>query len=863
MPAIEALTEHQTLNSSTPAFDVQVRYFAGPDYGQLCKDGIYPTLHTWTDPDTPPNGWTEITSRVAYASAFSQSWQSNSITWQAQLSGWNYDEALLRLGLTLVCWRRIWRPTGTVTAPAGWQAWQRWYIGELVSRSDRNNYQNGKPWQRTVTGVNFQLSSINAPRVTAGKIRITDGATVTGTAELADPELERDQGEFVGGGVSVELRNITDGNRNTVYISSTVPQGAAHPFPSPVWDGGSVVTELFIKPHPGWSLQRTWWVEVYNKRSQNNESEVGFQCAVWEGGKQGRTWTISKADDWDVNFVRKWPKLQVGHACVFVANRASFDEYMGSANGAAFIADISQFADVELSNDAAIYAGNQIVAWSPGGATRHYEFPTWNGTAVFNDPTLDSNALTAGQSWWSDTGNGVFVANDYPHPGANGTGEGPVWVKVLLPENECRTLDEITASSTTIRLDSYRGWLTPLSGSYSRGIDALGHVFRWTSRDGNGLHGVTWENAPGAPVPASTRCYPYANGIPQTGYPLTATHLVRRKTPVIQSYRVWWSQYDARDYLTPGWPQDYYKPGHVVQGNTQSLRLSDACGDGTNGYLWVRTIMYAIDRMADDGRAKINEIEADLAQLALDLTATAALDGGNSGPLAFYLWNTWCGLHQDDFNDLSYEGLHRMGQHALAITPVNRVLDDLAGATGCLVDFSPNGGIIWRENPWWPKNSTASRPIFAFDPNWVRDEVTINQSPAQVDFVILNALSIEGDPHSVRVVYPTPLGTTEPPIWAMTTEVNDRVLAQDADGSLVAQMELERLALSNKGATLTVKGVGEWARPGQRVGLWWDYAGANSLTYRNWLIEQVQVRLSESNGQRGYATTLQLTGFRS
>ena len=1003
------VSDHELLNTVAPAFDAQFRYFAGPNYGMMLGNGLGAVLDAWTDPDSPPENWTEVTDRIAYASKLTQTLQGSSLIWNAELSGWQYYDDYFGLGLSILCWRRFWRPTGNdatyganlltnggfetftgtaddgvadtfadwpvvsggnsvqasaatkyagaaslkltsagsaayverdlttttgaeyrltgrqlaaegatlriirgglsdtfltttgawepfeiiwtesgssrelwlmlssagtayfddlvfeqiipATAPLGWQPWQKHFCGEIVSRNDKNGYQNGYPWRRTITGTNFQLSSINAPRITAGKIRVAEGGSVTGNEPLEPVEAERDTGEFVGGRANVDLANITDGNRNTVYISGTIPNGTAVPFPIAGEDGAVLPSEVFVKPFPGWSIDRSWWVEVFNQRSQNQNYPVGFQCATHSGG----VYTYYPIGDGS-----QWGNVSADRCMVFCANRRTFDELTGGDNnGAEKIVDISQFGEAHLSLDAAVYAGQRIIAWAPGGAARDYVFEHAFGTEEWHGATFNSTLLADGESilnTFADTPLDQlsnWEVNEYPHPGANGTGEGPVWFKVTLLENTCLTLDAISAASTTIRLDNYVGWLAAKTGWGPTGKGVIsGCVFNWIYRDVDGLHGVTWVNAPGAAIPASTRCYPYVNNEAQTGYPLTATHLVRRKFPAIESYRVYWSQFDALGYADTGWRLDYYPQSHTVQKNAQNLRLTDRLGDGTYDHLWVRSILYLIDRMTDGGRAKVNEVEADLSQLALELTGTAALDGNNSAELARYLYSQWCGLSENDFIDESYAGIHTMGQHALAITPVASVLDDLARATGCLCEYGRDGRVYWREDPWWPLNSAAASVVWPFDGSSYRGEPEINQTPAQIDFVILNAISLEEDAHTLRIVYPTPIGTIEPPVWAMVTEVNDRVVAQDADASLVAQMEFERAVLSNRGAQLVVKGAGEWAKPGQRVGLYFDYTGTAAVQYKTWIIQSVTTVASENGRQRSYETSLLLSAFR-
>lgn len=853
-----ALTEHQTLNTKADAFDIQYRYFSGPNWVTLIKGGLS-QLAGWTAPDTgKPDSWTEITDRVDYTSRFTQTLQGASITWTADLSGWNYDATLMGLGVAVICWRRIWRPTGTATAPAGWQAWEREFLGEFVTRDDTRDYRAGNEWQRQVTGYNNWLGRYNAPRITAGKIRVTDGAGVDGSEELSQPELEKDRGEFVGGTANVEIDNVVDGNRNTVYISDTIPESVNHPWPGVTWDGGIPITEVFFKPLPGWPLERSWWVEVYDARSQNNEAWCAIRGATYDKTNDANN------DGYDGVYAY-WDgsgtQIHTGGVGVFVAHRHTFDDLFGADNiGAEFIYDVSQKANCVLTDDSAIVAGHWILAWSPGGAPRHYIFRHAWGTWEWHGPTIDFNALQPGQSyWWNGA---AWEINPNPHPGSNNNGVGPIWIKVELPDNVCLTLDEISAASTTIRLDRYIGWLIPPPrGGESQGI-INGCVFTWTSRDANGLHGVTWINAPTAPIPQGTRAYPYVDGVAQTGYPLTSTSIVRRKQPAISHYKIYWSPTTARGYPEAWWTSDYPEPHHEQQGNTQNLRLTDSCAANGQSYRWVRTLMYLIYGMTDGGRVKVNEIEAELAQLALETTGSAAVDGADVTALAQHLWTSWAGLPASDFHDGITPGAHKMGQHALAITPLQRVFDDLAQATGCFVVYWRTGGVQFIDNPWWPKNGGWSNP-YIFDADDIRGAFELSQQPVYVDYVILNALSLDGDPHSLRYVYPQPVAMTEPPVWAMTTEVNDRVIAKDADAPGVAQMELHKAINDGRTARLTVKGVGEWCRPGLEVWTQFDMDGDGAPETMTWLIERVTYnRESDEQGHRRFETALDLRGFR-
>lgn len=850
------LTEHETLNTTAAAFDVQLRYFSGPPWALLIAGGL-DQLASWTDPDTGrPATWTEITDRTAYAGQFAQRQQGASIVWQADLSGWLYDEALLGLGRTLLCWRRVYRPTGTGTAPAGWQNWQRAFVGEIVTRNDRQDYTAGRYWKRTVVGYDNWLSHYNAPRITAGKIRITDGASATGSAALAQAAQEADKGEFVGGTASVALTNVIDGNRNTVYISDDIPTQTLKAWPPLKNDAAVACSEIFFRPVAGWSQARTWWVELYNQRSQNDRAWGQLIIGKYVSGAYTFSGPVGI-------------ELTKGACGLIVANRAAFDEYSGASNnGAEKIIDWSQYqSSGALTDDGLVYCGGFAFAWAPGGASRTY---VYQGQTIWNGATFNSTSVATGQSlvnnydgvWIGPNApNGTWSINANPHPGANNNGDGPVWLKVLLPENVCLTLAEVSAASTTIRLDNYRAWLAPTTG-VAQGVIA-GCLFSWTSRDADGLHGVTWVSAPNAALPVGTAAAPYVNDYVMTGYPLTATHLIRRKLPTIAHYKVFWSAHIAADYGAAGWAFDYYPVPHEQQGNTQNLHLTDVCNDGTTPYLWVRTILYLVYAMTDGGRVKVNEIAADLAQVALDLAGTPALDGQDVYVLAYYLWESWCRLPTIDFYVTMSAGAHKMGNHALAITPVARVFDDLARATGALVWYQPTGGVRWLDDPWWPKNSVAPESLYVFGSGSIRDSFALDWQQVGVDYVVLNALSLEGDPHTVRYVYPQPLNGGEPPIWAQVTEISDRVIARDSDAPAVAQMEAEKLVAQGRSLQLTVKGVGEWCRPGQVVSTSFDTDGDGYLDTLLWLIEQTTTQYDEDTDGRQLTTTLTLRGFRS
>jgi hypothetical protein len=386
-----SLTEHQTLNTVTPAYDVEYRWFAGPPYAVVAHNGVRAALATWTAPDTgKPATWTEITAKVSFAGKLQRTWSGPVIDWTCDVRGWAYDATLLAEGNALACWQRIYRPTGTVTAPAGWQAWTLRCVGMLSKRQDRDNYQHGHAWQATLVSHSRVLSSINAPRLTAGKIRLTTGATVTASAALTQTAYEADQGEFTGGSAEVDASKVVDGNRNTLYISNAMPTATRPAMPQTA--NYPRINEILLNPLAGWSAANTWWVEFIGGLG-------GLEIIL--GSYNGSAYSYTTV-------AGNWGDPPFNEFSVICANRQFYELYNGSGNGGvATIIDLSEYTTLPANwltdgmirlyskGTAGSGSAQTALAWSSDGASRTYqnEYTTfWNG------PTLNTTNMVAGQS---------------------------------------------------------------------------------------------------------------------------------------------------------------------------------------------------------------------------------------------------------------------------------------------------------------------------------------------------------------------------------------------------------------------------------------------------------------------------------
>lgn len=844
------LTEVQTLNTTTSNLGVQFRYFWGPVYVLQKTNGVASIFSSWTAPDTgKPGGWTEITSTTRIDNTLTQRLQGSSITWEARVSGYGYVVGLLK-GNCFVAWRRFWRPEGTGGAPAGWQAWQVAFVGEITDDGLGNDYRRANEWEITVSSRERSARRWNAPRITSGRPRITEGASTAGSTTLATPVLEADQGEFIGSTADVGLGNIVDGNPATLWISSSALSAPTGDDPPIGWDAGETFIECFFKPPSGYATAACWWVEVFRRRSQNETGEIDdLFIGKWNGGNPIVSQIVFSEDGVHLN-------NNMGEYKVICANAYWFQELFGNTMGSAGLIDASRYNHgiVDPGLDGMMAFGDRAIAWSPGGAARSYPGYTF-------DTVLNSTSWTAGRSalysWTSDYWAGTWGSNTYPHPGTNRRGpSGPMWVKVTLADNVCNTTAIVSASSTVIPLSNYIGWFIPAGASSSQGVISS-KVFNWTGRSAAGLTGVTWVNAPSSPISAGTRCYPYADGVSHTGYPVQSITLKRRKLPVPSQVALYTSNFAARGYGTSGWETDYDSVVLNYGGTALAPALLTA-SPGRN-YRWVRTFQWLIRAMSDNGRVKVNEAEVELVQIAFDNAGQPTLDGGRSADLAKYLHCTWMWWNATDWSDLSDTMTHQTGYHQIAITPVSNVLDDLARMTGCLVYYGTDGKTYWLDDPWWPLLSTRPALVYTFTATGYRGRIETQGSVTEVEYVTLDGVSSEGGFHPVRYTVPAPVDD-DPPTWAVVSELSGYSVQRDIDAYYVAVMEFERIMLGQQTGTLTVKGAGEWCRPGQLIGVTWNPDAFTSAPVI-WEITGVTTKVQSSTANPTYETRLDLQSF--
>lgn len=883
--------------ANAPAYHAEYRCYAGPTFASLLTAGLTASLSGWSAPTVgTPDGWTDISARVHWPGGLRQTLGGNSITWEAELQGENYAAAYLALGLAVALWRRYWTPAG------GWEPWVREYVGQWAATDDQNDYRNGKAWRRAVTGVQYDLSRRNAPPLAFGPLDVTTGASVEvwNGDVLPDPTLEAASGEYAGAPASVGGGNIVDGKLTTLFISNSAP-GTVEDKPD-VWeDGGVIVSEVMFQPVNGWPQSACWWVEVYSDRNRGLEQNFGLVAGRAYNATTGRYETAHYVGHQDGQGryagAHGWGdkgRLSDGRFGIVCGNRALFELYTGGAPDAQFILDASLYNTaftldpddgfVGVTTNAVTGGDAQgTIIWTPGGVARKADVthavgdgagsywygapPGYAAVATFDSATLPANggysvrrALGVNRGIPPTHGDpSVFSAVRFPSPGGHTTKATPVVLRVELPENVCYLTQSVTADTTALTLDNYVGWLE----DGGKG-NVEGDIFTFAARTVNGLTGVTWDAGGSHDHEASARAYPYAQtpGVGgalswanQTGYPLSELTLFRRRPPAILEGRVYLSPLmTARQYEDEtGW-QDY--PWSYSWANSQELtrRLTLADGNTGTNYQWVHVILIVIDKMADSGRAKLNEIRAVAIHAAsnglpADAVATAA-------GLARYLLTSYCGIQAADFVDRSYSLAHRLGAQRLSPIPMTRILNDLARQTGCLVYYAPDGVIYWLDDPWWPERENWTRQQI-WTTAHLSGELRVNEQAQTVDYVVVNAQALDGDlPHPIRVTYPPPPGGgKEPPAGSQAVEIGGVTVASETDARRLAEMEYLKARAT---ATTTGAPVGVYdLRPGQLVAIVADYGQAAACAW-DWQIADVTTQRRAGAGGRAVTQSLGL-----
>lgn len=584
-------------------FDVRNRFFANVLYSSIDPTGFTrnaaPTgWYVSGDTITPSGTWVEVTNLINANRSIeiNTSLNGSSITWNAKLSGYGYNEGYFGIGRAILCMTRTSKtseysyfvigqslmgdqysdlsPNTVYGIDSGWVL--DW-MGVVINGEYNNDYRNGAEWTRSVGGVNNLLSRINAPRKILTPYNIASGKSVDASTTLVNAYLEARNKEFIGTTATVSPSNVTDENIRTPWISDGTPSTVGD---TEAKNAGAVISEIMLIPAPGWNQKTAWWFEinaVNGPFTPNHRSNEG-DCI---------TFTNSRGQVFDFRNTGWTYDLAMGHFGVVCSDRKIFNAYTGGRHGVDWVYDLSTANINEYglgggfdfwlnpeSDYITVYSPANlgmvdVVAWSRDGSVGsdwgdpgHLPSDQWGYRVGSDDDdyyTVLDQAISLNDLGYQP-GNSIKRKNTnydtnryldwelciYPTPGTRLLPQFFEWLHIDLGLVDTTITADSAAGATQLQLSDTIGWTT---SGYNYGI-VEGEIFSYTGIDGTSLVGIpaTGELSLKAPHSSGAICTPaFPADLDRNNlYPVRFIKLMRRDgLPTIFKARIFVSKYEA------------------------------------------------------------------------------------------------------------------------------------------------------------------------------------------------------------------------------------------------------------------------------------------------------------------------------
>ncbi len=200
----------------------------------------YPGTEVWVPPQMGQGqlagsvltAWVDVTAIVTTIE-LTEAADDTTASWQAAVSGINYDSQILAQNAALLVQWRQWPHPGDAS---NWSPWSVLFMGYIGAGRVGDDYKQGANWSVPVRPIDMYLENADAPARRYGRSNLSLGQSVTTSTPLADASLIGHSGEVVGS-PSLDGENVTDESLSTVYCSQTVPSQNA---------GSDVTTGIYI-----------------------------------------------------------------------------------------------------------------------------------------------------------------------------------------------------------------------------------------------------------------------------------------------------------------------------------------------------------------------------------------------------------------------------------------------------------------------------------------------------------------------------------------------------------------------------------------------------------------------------------------
>jgi hypothetical protein len=866
-------------------FDVILKVYAGPAYKDLDL-----TLYSEGAIIVPGAGWTEVTQDVVYSGGLTLERTSSTVRFSAKLSGINYDASYFGPGQAILCLYRN-EVAGVQVDPVPAEiedneghitlvdSWAVFFLGHITEGGHEDDYKHGGRWTRQMGGLDTLLQRSTAPRLAAGRVDLLSNAEVTASSTLLVPASEAGTGEFAGSLVTVEPENTIDNNINTLWMSNGMPHLGT--LTQPYGD----VRRLFLKPLDGYDQSKLWWIELddseFNLRNQDGvfvflERPTGSKVILCANRPYFEAYFGA---DFDVDEIIDVRTLRQGHFSVGQScNPGPDDDPPGDGNcwSTIILNDAEPFtlnptAGWIQINDGYNNDPRSAVAWNQDGSNVDIDGGSWGpGVAWDAGPSPAINISTMPINWGlfhQAAGNVAtnFTFDKYMVPGENFSKPNTMeWLFYSLERQNAALALDVAAGATSITMSSTVGFLDAGTAICE------GDTFTYTDRTATGLTGIpaTGANALGSHL-IGAEVNQVIGGITQFGWPCSQLELLRPQTPGLTGIvagRVFFVTTSLTTPTMPGTnePEDPADPANDWQEDydTNVILLWSANANGLLDYgraltgpdggpRWVQHVLVVFDQMTNVGRARLNECNLYLAQTQINNSGLGDIDTLSSAVLAEYL----LGLAGASIN-FTYGVIvaqnHLIGEHATAIMPYPRVLDDLARITGCIMNWGRAGAASWNHDMWWPVGieNTQLTPLALLDATCLQGTVQYSgRKPDEVG-VRIHARTPDGL-RQYTATFPNTVSATDQLI-----ELDDLVVVSQNVVSALAQTMYYKNGLNYllgaQEIIFSTKGAGLWLRPEMYVQIpnvadtgavidqsVYDQVPGQTHTTTSWLIESV------------------------
>lgn len=909
-------TEIAVLNNA-PTYDVGLRYFAlGADFKTLTIANNFPVTgdpvgwNVGTTQIIPAPPWIEVTDSIHFNGAFDYEWNDNKITWSATLQGQNYNATYFGAGKALLCMRR----TTCVGFDSGWTLW---WLGCIEAGGYTDNYKHGMNWQRTVKGVDATLKTTDAPRLVVGKTNLAADASVSVSTTLAVPAEEIPNHEFIGATANVEGNNIVDERLNTLWIAQYPPSVIADTLPLYHNTQAQLkIDELFFSPVTGYDPRKTWWFEIVSMADKmsfgsgafangwiatlnadgvpvavhlsgfTSELNFGERVVVCANRKRFEEYTGGANGAMHIFETDTLPE------CYRIINYTQFSNPLPDTYYDTIHLDTSvrmsftpnpvggylyltpYYAQAFRDLDGIKWGYNEPL---PSGARESFIWQGANiplpatGQSMKRKPSGGGVQTGYGSNNYDSNTAADWVLSDYPRPGDKYEANQFEWALLELKAHTS-TLSAL-AGSTVNQLtfdEGVEGW--PASG-----IGVIeGDTFTYSERSSSALEGVTGlvdDHVVGA------LAYPYYNNLAQTGWLVSSLEI---KRPLGLAYlkriEVYFSPYantdspDGTNASSIDWQGSYEPPSlsyyNGLNGMTGPIGQANIYLEpNTGGSRWIRSLLILVHDMWPDpgateaARAKINEVFVypdDLTvndNIIMTTDATGNMQQSTAAEVIRYLLANYSWLTAADIRNDTFDGWGFVHTFSSAITPITRVVEDLARTHGCVVHYHPAGQILIERDPWWPGGldqatyyyvgGTNYGPIYNFGLDSLRADFNLEDSLPEVLGVAIVATDSQGNPLERVTAPPGVTGTT-------VKEYTDVVVPNiEYARSMAYKFQLKET--DTQKLNFTIKGPGTWLRPGYIIFVSWNAV----VALNTWIIENIHYTWNNSGNQKQWTAAVE------